>query len=247
MIIHLDSENPKSIEQKVHELILKKLYIKVNDREIFIDKDEFITLILNDIIAIAKANFDIDEALKIALKEQINYKAIPESKKAELADALNEFTTEIEAYQSYLDNLEEDTDELDIYDEVLSILNSDYDLLLAKLHEIMIESLGRKLSESDAKKMGTDRWSMLDNFANNVKLIATNDNIEDAVEEAYSEFEDYPDKHLVKKDAIQREFERLSPLVQDEIINYRLAMSLFNQNAEFSMILATTKQMLQLQ
>jgi hypothetical protein len=247
MIIHLDSENPKSIEQKVHELILKKLYIKVNDREIFIDKDEFITLILNDIIAIAKANFDIDEALKIALKEQINYKAIPESKKAELADALNEFTTEIEAYQSYLDNLEEDTDELDIYDEVLSILNSDYDLLLAKLHEIMIESLGRKLSESDAKKMGTDRWSMLDNFANNVKLIATNDNIEDAVEEAYSEFEDYPDKHLVKKDAIQREFERLSPLVHDEIINYRLAMSLFNQNAEFSMILAATKQMLQLQ
>ena len=246
MIIHLDSENPKSIEQKVQELILKKLYIKVNDEYIFIDKEEFIQLILDDIIVIAKADYDMSQALKIALVEQVKYKDNPAGKKIELKDTLNEFATEIEAYKSYLDNLEEEMDELDIYDDVLSILNSDYDLLLAKLHEIMIEALGRRLSESDAEKMGSDRWSLLDNFANQVKLIATNDTMEDAIEEAYSEFEDYPDKHLVKKEAIQRELERLNLLVQDEIAAYRLAMSMYYQNAEFPMILATTKQMLQL-
>jgi len=246
MIIHLDSETPKSIEQKVQELILKKLYIKVNDEYIFIDKEEFIQLLLNDVIAIAKADYDLDEALKIALKEQINYKDNPQGKKTELADTLNEFATEIEAYKSYLDNVEEGVDDLDIYDEVLSVLNSDYDLLIAKLHEIMIESLGRRLSESDAEKMGADRWSLLDNFANNVKLIATNDTMEDAVEEAYSEFEDYPDKHLVKKENIKRELERITPLAQDEINTFKLAMNMNDQNAELAMILATTKQMLQL-
>ena len=247
MIIHLDSENSKSIEQKVQELILKKLYIKVNDEYIFIDKEEFIGLILSDVIAIAKADYDMEEALKIALKKQLKYKDNPRGKKTELVDTLNEFATEIEAYKSYLDNVAEDMDDLGIYDEVLSVLNSDYDLLIAKLQEIMIEALGRRLSESDAEKMGVDRWSYLDSFANHVKLIATNDTMEDAVEEAYSEFEDYPDKHLVKKEDIKRELERISPLAQDEISTYRLAMSMYFQNAEFAMILATTKQMLQLQ
>jgi len=246
MIIHLDSDNPKPIEQKVQELILKKLYVKVNDKLIFIDKEEFIALILQDVMAIAHADFDMDEALKIALKKQVKYKEVPEAKKSELNDTLNEFTTEIEAYRSYLDNLEEEVDDLDIYDEVLSILNSDYDLLIAKLHEIMIEALGRKLSESDAERMGVDRWSALDNFANQVKLIATNDTIEDAVEEAYSEFEDYPDKQLVNKEAIQKELERFAPLAHNEINSYKLAMDMFHKNIEFPMILATVKQMLKL-
>ncbi len=247
MIIHLDSENPKSLEQKVQELILKKLYIKVNDEYIFIDKEEFIQLILNDVIAIAKADYDLDEALKIALKEQINYKDNPQGKKTELVDTLDEFATEIEAYKCYLDNLEEEIDDLDTYDEILSILNSDYDLLIAKLQEIMIEALGRRLSESDAEKMGVDRWGYLDSFANHIKLIATNDSLEDAVEEAYSEFEVYPDKHLVKKENIKKELQRISPLAENEIAAYGIAMSMYFQNAEFATILATTKQMLQLQ
>jgi hypothetical protein len=246
MIIHLDSDNPKPIEQKVQELILKKLYIKVKDELIFIDKEEFIALILQDVMAIAHANFDMDEALKIALQKQVKYKDVSEAKKNELNDTLNEFTTEIEAYRSYLDNLEEEMEDLEIYDEVLTILNSDYDLLIERLHQLMIQALGRKLSESDAEKMGVDRWSALDNFANQVKLIATNETMEDAVEEAYSEFEDYPDKQLVNKEAIQKELERFTPLAQEEINTYKLAISMFYDNAEFAMILATTKQMLQL-
>ncbi len=247
MILHLDSDNPKSIEQKVQELILKKLYIKVNDDYIFIGKEEFIQLILNDVIVIAKADYDMDEALKIALREQINYKDNSQGKKTELVNTLEEFATEIEAYKSYLNNVEEDMDDLDIYDDVLSILNSDYDLLIAKLQEIMIEALGRRLSKSEAEKMGVDRWGYLDSFANHIKLIATNDSLEDAVEEAYSEFEDYPDKHLVKKENIEKELQRISTLAENEIATYGIAMSMYFQNAEFATILATTKQMLQLQ
>ena len=247
MIIHIDTDNPKPIEQKVQELILKKLYSKVNEEYIFTDKEEFIALILQDVISIAQADYNMDKALAIALKKQPNYKEAPDAKQNELNDALNEFMTEIEAYRSYLDNLEAETDDIAIYDEVLSILNSDYDLLIGKLHEIMIEALSRKLSESDAEKMRVDRWAALDNFANQVKLIATNETMDDAVEEAYSEFEDYPDKHLVKKEAIQKELERFAPLASDEINCYKLAMNMYYKNTEFPMILATVKQMLQLQ
>ena len=48
MIVHTDSNNPKPIEQKVRELILNKLYYKVDNEQIFIDKEVFISLILMD-------------------------------------------------------------------------------------------------------------------------------------------------------------------------------------------------------
>lgn len=247
MIVHIDSDNPKSLEQKVQELILKKLYIKVDDEKIFIDKEDFIGLILIDVISIAKADFDIDEALLIALEEQVQYQSIPDTKRNELVEATNEFQVEIEAYQFYLDGLEDELDEDEIYMEVLLILNSEFELLQKKLHNLMMDSLGRKLSEEDAKAMGADRWSLLDNFANQVKLIASNETIDDAVEEAYSEFENYPNKHLVKKESIKREFERFAPLAQEEINTYRMALSMDAQNAEFPMILAMVKQLLNLE
>ena len=49
----------KSLEQKVQELILKKLFIKVNEDELIISKVDLIVLILRDLITLAKSNFDI--------------------------------------------------------------------------------------------------------------------------------------------------------------------------------------------
>lgn len=247
MIIHFDSDNPKPLEQKVKELILKKLYIKVDDEKIFINKEDFIGLILKDIVAIAKANFDIDKALRIALKEQAAYHSVPDTKRNELDEALEGFFTEIDAYRFYLDGLVEEMEEDEIYMEVLSILNSETELLEKKLHELMMDSLRRKLSEVDANKMGANSWRRLDVFANQVKLIASNETIDEAVEEAYLEFDDYPSKHLVKKESIKKEFDRFIPLAKDEINAYKMALSMNYQNAEFPMILAMVKQLLMLQ
>jgi hypothetical protein len=110
-----------------------------------------------------------------------------------------------------------------------------------------MDSLGREFSEADAKKMGADRWNLLDNFANQVKLIASNETIDDAVEEALSEFKDYPNKDLVKRESVKKELERFGTIANDEINAYKLALSMEAKNAEFPMILATVKQLLNLE
>jgi len=247
MIIHLNSDNPKSIEQKVQELILKKLYIKVDDDKVFIDKQDFVGLILLDIISLAQSEGDIQKALQISLEVQSHYQTIPQVKRNELEEAAVDFEVEIEAYQMYLNDLEEEIPEDEIYSDVLSILNSETELLERKLHELMMDALGEKLSDADANAMGTDRWSLLDNFANQVKLIASYDNIDDSVEAAYEEFKNYPQKHLVKKDSIKKEFLRFSPLAKEEIDAYKMALSMEAQNAEYPMILAMVKQLLNLE
>lgn len=247
MIVHLDSDNPKSIEQKVQELILKKLYIKVDDDKIFIDKQDFVFLILIDVMSLAQSNCDIQKALQLSLEVQSHYQTIPEVKRNELKEAAAEFEVEIDAYQFYFDANEDEFSEDEMYMEVLSILNSEPELLERKLHELIMDALGKKLSDADANAMGTDRLSLIDNFANQVKLIASYDNIDDSVEAAYEEFENYPQKHLVKKESIKKEFLRFSPLAKEEINAYKMALSMETQNAEYPMILAMVKQLLNLE
>jgi len=247
MIIHLDSDNPKPIEQKVRELILKKLYIKVDDEKIFIDKEDFIALILNDVIAIAVSDYDIDSALQLSIEMQPEYKTVPNVKKKELEEALDEFENEVNAYRAYLDDKEDNVPDDEIYTNVLLILNSEREVLEKRLHELMMESLGRRLSEEDAKSVNATRYQLLDMYANQIKLLASYKNIDETVNAAFDEFENYPKKHLITKESIRNEYLRFAPLVENEISAYRLALSLEDQDAEIPMILATTRQMLNLE
>ncbi|MCX6250333.1 MAG: hypothetical protein NTX61_06235 [Bacteroidetes bacterium] len=212
MIIHLDSDNPKPIEQKVQELILKKLFIKVDDDKIFINKEDFISLILKDVIAIAKADFDLDKALKIALDEQEAYRSFPDKKKKELEDASLEFQVEIEAYQAYLTDKKDRMTDDEIYMEVLLTLNSETEFLDRKLHELMMDALGQKMPEDETPPFGLDRWSLLDNFAYYIKFIASNETIDEAVEEMHIDMEIYPERYLVKKESVKKELERIAHL-----------------------------------
>ena len=154
---------------------------------------------------------------------------------------------EIDAYQVYLEGLEENISEEEIFFEVLLILNSETELVDKRLHELMMQSLARRVSEEDAKSANIDRWGMLDVFANQVKLIASNETIDEAVEEAYWEFEDYPKKHLVKKESIKDSLVRFAPFAKDEINAYKFALSLQEQDAEIPMILGTVRQLLGLE
>ena len=244
MIIHTDSYNPKPIEQKVRELIFTKLYFKVDKEQIFIDIEDFINLILMDVIAIAKSGYDIDKALKIALKEQPHYNAAPQTKRNELEEAAEQFAIEVDAYYNYLDAKKEQQDDDSIYDTVSFILNSDYELITKRLHEVMMEAIERRVPEMDDPNF--DRESLIDSFANQVRFIASNDTIDDAVEEAHFEYTTYLEEGLFTKEYLKKEFNRFAPLAEAEINAYKFAISLQNQNADIGTILGTVKQLLQL-
>jgi len=240
MIIHTNSDNAKPIEQRVRDLMLNKIHFKVDDDQIFIDKEVFISLILMDIVAVARGQYDIDKALGIALKEQSHYKDAPESKRNGLIEVADQFAIEVDAYFHYLDSLKINTEHDKIYDEVSFMLNNDQEVFQIRMHELMMKAVGSKVPEMDDSTF--DRYSLIDSFANQIRFIASNESIDDAVEEAYYEYNSIKEG-LFTKPYLKREFERFAPLAKDEIKAYKLALSLLNQNAEIGMILATVKQL----
>ena len=244
MIIHTDSDNPKPIEQKVRELIFTKLYFKVDKEQIFIDVEDFINLIMMDVIAIARSEYDIDKALKIALKEQPHYNAAPQTKRNELEEAADQFAIEVDAYYNYLEAKKEQQDDDSIYDTVNYILNADDELITKRLHEVMMQAIERRVPEMDDPNF--DRESLIDLYAKQVRFIASNKTIDEAVEDAYFEFTRFKEVGLFTKPYLKKEFERFAPLAQDEIMAYKIALSLQNQNADIGSILGTVKQLLQL-
>lgn len=247
MIVHLHSDNPKPIEQKVQELILKKLYIKIDDDLVFIDKAEFVKLILNDIMVLARANFNIDNALELALQNQVQYKEISHVKRNELEQILTDFKVEIQAYKSYLNDLTLEYTDEEIFADVLFLLNIEVSLLHKRLQELMIQSLSNNDLVHNAQKLNVTEWDLLVHYANQIKLLATNISVEYAIEEAIDEFKNYPNKNLIKPEIIRMEFELLMKNAKSEINAYQMAMSMYEQEAEFAMILALVKQLLHLE
>lgn len=246
MIIHTDSDNPKPIELKVRELIFTKLYFKVDKDEIFIDIEKFINLILMDVIAIAKSEYDIDKALRIALKEQPHYNAAPQTKKNELEEAAEQFAIEVDAYYHFLDSVNEQIDDDTIYDGVSYILNSDDELFTKRLQEVISEALAIFITEEVAVAKQTSRDLLINTYAHYVKLIASNDSIDDAVEEFYYDNEEIFIKNQLDKKLTKLNFEQTANVFKDELAAYKMALSLQNQNADIGMILGTVKQLLHL-
>ena len=246
MIIHTDSDNPKPIEQKVQKLIFTKLFFKVDDEQIFIDKENFIRLILFDVIAIAAGSYDIDEALKIALEIQPHYKAAPETKRNELVEAAEQFAIEVDAYYHYLDSKNEQVDDDTIYDGVSYILNSDDELLTKRLQETFSEALALFITDEVAVAKQTSRELLISTYAQYVKLIASNDTIDDAVDELYYANEEFFIKNNLKKELSKLNLEQTETVFKDEIAAYKMALSLQDQNADIGMILGTVKQLLHL-
>jgi len=246
MIIHTDSDNPKPIEQKVQDLILNKLFFKVDDEQIFIDKEDFIKLIFFDVVAVAAGSYDIDEALKIALEIQPHYKAAPDTKRNELVEAAEQFAIEVDAYYHYLDSKNEQIDDDTIYDGVSLILNSDDELLTKRLQETFSEALALFITDEVAVAKQTSRELLISTYAQYVKLIASNDTIDDAVDELYYANEEFFIKNNLKKELSKLNLEQTETVFKDEIAAYKMALSLQDQNADIGMILGTVKQLLHL-
>jgi hypothetical protein len=247
MIIHLDSDNPKPLEKKIQDLILRKLFIKVDDEKIFIDKEDFVNLIYIDIWAIAKADYDMDVALKLAIDKQPHYKEMLDTKRNELSEAIDEFSVEIDAYLTYLDMLKEDEDELDIFDNVLSVLNSDEEVLQARLYQIIYTSLDRKIEDEEFEQSGIDKQQYVENFTTYIFVIGGSSSFKVAVEKLYNGNLDFMKANNLSIEQYQVQLEKIVALFQEEINAYKMAMSIQSQNAEIPMILATTRQLLKLE
>lgn len=234
----MQTQSPEIIEQKVRDLITKKLYTKIEEDKLLTSAADFNALI-NDIILLAHANNDIYQALGFEVED--------ESRRIDLEVVAAEYAPEIAAYSFYLEAMQTETNEEDIYDGVFLALNSDTKLLERRLHQLMMQSLSVRVSEEDANMLGVDRWALISNFANQVKLIAAHETITAAVEEAFNEYSTHPELSIISKEDIQKEFERFAPLAANEINSYKLALEISQQSADMNMVLAMVQQMLRVE
>ena len=189
----------------------------------------------------------MDVALKLAVERQPQYKEILDTKRNELSEAVDEFSVEIDAYQTYLDMINDDEDEFDIYDTVLSVLNSDEEVLQARLYQIIYTSLDRKIEDDEFEQSGIDKQQYVENFTTYIFVIGGSSSFKNAVEKLYNGNLDFMKANNLSIEQYQVQLEKIVALFQEEINTYKMAMSLQSQNAEIPMILATTRQLLKLE
>ncbi|WP_139423892.1 hypothetical protein [Chryseobacterium mulctrae] len=222
----------KPIVERVKNLILRKLNLKVRDELIFIDKNVFLQLILKDIIILAIADTDIEKALKIALSENSAYRDNPDIRKNELAEAAEEFKIEVLAFSDFLNNLEENMDDEDIYDCVLSILNSEDELLHGKILEVIrpkIESFFQPV----LIEFGEDDYqSVVHNSLYYVQTIALTDSLEEAAEETFFSAEEESIARGITLESTLELLQDCNKKYEEEIKAYKLALNMHYQNAE---------------
>lgn len=229
MIIHPDPDKARPIEQRVQGLICRQLMFKVDDSKIFINKEDFVDLLYLDVKALALANYDLDEALKIALKQQPHYSQARDTKIIELEETLEAHCVEIDAYVDYLECLDEGIDDNEIYERVLYILRTDEEAFHDKMEEILFYYFHQRQS------LNVDDNTMqflLFRLAKGVRLLATNGSLDEACEAA-----EYEDGQL----QIDRNFlEQISALT-NEISAYKLAISIYEQGSEIGFAIEVAK------
>lgn len=246
MRVYLDSDTPKPLEQRVEEAFLKKLYAKSDVPQVTVDREIFSKYMFGLIKAVAKVEYDVEKAVELALPNNLDINEDLIRKQYQIA--VNEFSCEIDTYIIYLGFLNDDCEDDEIIDVVHSMLNSDEVFIEKKLKDIIIQSLQYK-TENDGylESIGLTREELFSVMALQIKIIATCDNIMDAVEELGSLT---PNLKKLKGVALKSEIEKLtkfSEVAQEEIAAYKMALNLQSQNAEISVILAVTKKLLNIQ
>jgi len=236
------AKKEKSLEQKVQELILKKLYIKVEEDELVSDKANFILLLLRDLISLAKSDFDIENALKLVMEENEEYRAIPEIKRRELHQFAVEFKIEAEAYRAYLACLQEDKPDDHILSAVHNGLNSEPQLLDKRLREMIMESLSDKITAEQTAPMGIDRWELIGKYCDYILMIAESESIDQSVDKLIVTMKLTPEEITDKKEAIKEGMMRIASFAGEEIDAVESAISMRDRNLEYYKILARVKE-----
>jgi len=232
----------KSLEQKVQELILKKLFIKVNEDELVIEKVDFILLVLRDLISLAKSDYDIEKALLLAIEENEQYRKISDAKRNELKQSSVEFKIEIDAYRTYLDSVEENKPDADILSELHAALNSEPELLDRKVREIIIDSLSEKITDDQTSSMGVGRWDLIGKYADYIFLIAESESIDQAVDKLKVLMKLSPEEFEQRKESLKEGMMRIASFAGEEIDAVEIAIIMRDQKLEYYKILSKVKE-----
>ena len=232
MLIHPNPDKAMPIEQRVQGLICRQLMFRVDESQIFIPKEDFVDLLFLDIKALAKAEYDMETALEIAIIQQPHYSQMIEVKKVELQGALETHQVEIDAYIEYLECKKEELNDDEIYERILSVLGIDEDVFHNKMEEILFHYFHQRQSlDVDEETL----QFLLLRLARGVKLIATTNSLEEALESV-----EYEDAQL----QINRAFlEQLTSLTK-EISAYKMAMSMYEQGSEIGLAIEAAKRTL---
>jgi hypothetical protein len=231
----------KSLEQRVQELILKKLYIKVNDDELVSDKVDFILLVLRDVIALAKSDFDTEKALILVLEEQDVYRTNPDLKRNELKHSAVEFKMEAEAYSAYLSSLKDQKPDDLILSELLNAINSEPELLDRKLKDLVKDSLSDKITGEEASQMGIDKWDLIEKYCGYVMLIAESESIDSALDKLMMGMTAAPEFLLEKRESLKDGLKLIASFAGEEIDAVELAIEMRDKNSEYYKILERVK------
>lgn len=234
----------KDLHQRIKNLMLRKLLLKIREELVFIDKHQFAELIYADIVTLSEADSDIDKAMEIAQKKDPKYLRSPNSKRIELVEAAEEFEIEISAYSHYLENVDDEIDDEENYDDVLYILNNDDDLLHNKILQLISPKV-EKFFQSGTNQFTHQQFELLvDNSLYYIKTIATNETVADAAEEIYSMNEEEFESRGLTLDSTIRILQDCLLKYQNEIKSYKLALNMHEQNAEIPLSIQLFKQTL---
>jgi hypothetical protein len=236
------SKTEKSLEQKVQESILKKLFIKVNEDELVIEKVDFVLLVLRDLISLAKSDYDIEKALILAIEENEQYRKISDAKRNELKQSSVEFKIEIDTYRAYLDSVEENKPDAKVLSEVHAALNSEPELLAMRLREIIIDSLSDKITDDLSDSMGVGRWDLIGKYADYIFLIAESESIDQAVDQLRGLMKLSPEEFEQRKESLKEGMMRIASFAGEEIDAVESAIILRDQKAEYFKILSKVKE-----
>ena len=233
MLIHPEPDKRKSIEQRIKGLICRQLLFRVDEEQIFIDKEDFVDLLYLDIIALAKADCEIETALEIAIAQQPHYSQIRESKVQVLQETQTLYMIEINAYMEYLECTKDGLEDDEIYEMVLETLSADEDILHDKMEEMLFYHFSQL---QPIVEVGQDTLELLLlRLVRGVKLMAITNSLEEALELAESE-----NKQL----QLNRELLEKIPTLEKELSAYKMAMSMYEQGSEICIALEIAKKIL---
>ncbi|MEG1615560.1 MAG: hypothetical protein RR202_01215 [Bacteroidales bacterium] len=231
----------KSSAQKVKEIFLRKLLVKIKGMELVIAPELYVELLLDDIILLAENQGNLKTAIDVRVS-QGKPRNIMEITLKEVTD---DFGIEVKAYMHYLSLLEDKKLlKRDIEAIMMKLVNDEPAHLRARIHEILREHLSQLISEAQARQIGYKKEDLLFLLAYQIENLAKYNSFEDCAR-VELEGADYTEEQFQQVlDLTIRKYTNFAPSVTREVNAYKLALEMQNQDMEISKILENVKEAL---
>lgn len=224
----------KSSAQKVKEIFLRKLLVKIQGIELLIAPELYVEMLLDDIILLAEQQGDIEKAIEIRVQQGKPRDII----RVTLNEALSDFGIEVNAYMHYLQLLEDKKLlKRDIEAIMMKIINDEPAHLRARLHEILREDLGNRITEQQAREIGYKKEDLLFLLAYQIENLAKYVTPEDCAQVELAEANYTEEQFRQIMELTIRKYRNFAPSVEREVNAYKAALDMQAHDMEISKIL----------